>query len=913
MEPSETFTVGLRGPTNATLADSRGTATITDDDTANPSPPPPPLPELSIGNATVAEDAGNAQFRVTLSRQSSDTVSVAYRTGDGSADVGSDYTHRNASLAFQPGETSLTIAVPVIDDADEEGNETFTVTLGDPQNATLRTAQGTATIIDNDTEASTQLRPPPQQQQQPPPPQPPPPQPPPQPPPGQQPPGQQPPGQQPPGQQPPGQQPPGQQPPGQQPPGQQPPEPQPPEPEPPPELAVDDVTVAEDGGNARFTVSLSRHSTVLVAVDFATSDGTARAGSDYRAFAGMLSFRPGETRKMLAVPVLDDHEDEADETFTVGLSNPRNATLADAEGTATITDVEYPGVSVSFGAAAYSVREGGFVQVAVELSTPPGRPLTIPLTHGPAGGAGENDYSGVPRSVRFAAADTRRSFLVAAEEDAEQDAGESVILGFGALPPRVAEAEPARSRVTIEDTTERVVQVPPEWLRQFAGAAAAHVVAALDGRLRCEPYRGPAEAAPDRRAPRWRCTPFPGPASLPLHGPAPDAPLAADSPAAVAAAELPEFLYPAAQREAGPTLSLWGRGSFSHFEDPRHAAATGGDVASAVLGADVLADRVLGGIALSHSQGDGTAAVDGVPAAVAASLTALHPYLRLGVAERVSLWGTLGLGYGTLTLTPPDGESLATDLGMQMAAAGAVAEIVAPTGGAGLAVALKADALVLRIDSGEAAPLAAAGADATRLRLVLEGAYEFVIAEGGWLAPFVDAGARFDGGAEEAGLGVEVGGGVRLADRVNHVTAALEAHVLLLHEVEDSERWSMSGSLRYDPSPESERGPYFTLSSSRQADAGGMESIAAAPVPASATAGLSLAAEVGYGIPVLDGSATGTPWVGMSLADASPEYRLGYRLAVGSDLHLGIVATLRDRTATNEPPDYAIVLLLSLR
>lgn len=51
----------------------------------------------------------------------------------------------------------------------------------------------------------------------------------------------------------------------------------------------------------------------------------------------------------------------------------------------------------------------------------------------------------------------------------------------------------------------------------------------------------------------------------------------------------------------------------------------------------------------------------------------------------------------------------------------------------------------------------------------------------------------------------------------------------------------------------------------------------------------SLAIELGYRIPVPDGFATGAPWVGM-LADASPEYRLGYRLAVGSDLHLGIVA-----------------------
>ena len=145
------------------------------------------------------------------------------------------------------------------------------------------------------------------------------------------------------------------------------------------------------------------------------------------------------------------------------------------------------------------------------------------------------------------------------------------------------------------------------------------------------------------------------------------------------------------------------------------------------------------------------------------------------------------------------------------------------------------------------------------------------------------------------------------------MTAELEARVLLVHAVDDSERWSMSGSLRYDPSPDSELGPYFTLSSSRETGAAEIEGGATAPVAAAAATGLSIDTELGYGVPVLDGSATGTPWVGMSLSDGSPEYRLGYRLAVGSDLHFGIVGTLRDGTTANEPPDYAVVLLFSLR
>ena len=202
---------------------------------------------------TLAESGGSAVFTVSLSQQSSTTVTVAYATANDTARAGSDYTARSGTLAFQPGERRKTITIPVLDDSDDEANETFTVRLSSPHNATLSYSQGTATITD-DAAAN------------------------------------------------------------------------PPPPPPPPELTIHDATVPEDAGSARFTVSLSRQSTALVTVDFATSDVTARAGSDYAASGGTLTFQPGETGKTLAVPVLDDSEDEADETFTVGLSNPRNAT-----------------------------------------------------------------------------------------------------------------------------------------------------------------------------------------------------------------------------------------------------------------------------------------------------------------------------------------------------------------------------------------------------------------------------------------------------------------------------------------------------------------------------------------------------------------------------------------------------------
>ena len=111
----------------------------------------------------------------------------------------------------------------------------------------------------------------------------------------------------------------------------------------PPGLAVADATVEEaQGATVDFTVTLSRAASAAVTVDYATSDGTATAGSDYTATSGTLAFAVDETEKTVSVPVLDDAHDEGAETFTLTLSNPSggNAYLADATATGTIENTD---------------------------------------------------------------------------------------------------------------------------------------------------------------------------------------------------------------------------------------------------------------------------------------------------------------------------------------------------------------------------------------------------------------------------------------------------------------------------------------------------------------------------------------------------------------------------------------------
>ena len=75
-------------------------------------------------------------------------------------------------------------------------------------------------------------------------------------------------------------------------------------------------------------------------MDYATSDGTAVAGSDYTAASGTLTFNAGDTSQTVQVTVLTDSEDESQEALTLALSNPSQATLDDATGTGTIENGE---------------------------------------------------------------------------------------------------------------------------------------------------------------------------------------------------------------------------------------------------------------------------------------------------------------------------------------------------------------------------------------------------------------------------------------------------------------------------------------------------------------------------------------------------------------------------------------------
>ena len=133
-----------------------------------------------------------------------------------------------------------------------------------------------------------------------------------------------------------------------------------------PTLIVNNVTLDEgnDGtNNALFTVTLSRPVAKFVAVRFATSDGTATAGSDYLTNAGLLVFAPGITSRTLNVPILGDADFEGDETFFLNLSSPINAAIAVSPGVAIIRNDDLPPATPDLAAALQLDGVAGFMNV----------------------------------------------------------------------------------------------------------------------------------------------------------------------------------------------------------------------------------------------------------------------------------------------------------------------------------------------------------------------------------------------------------------------------------------------------------------------------------------------------------------------------------------------------------------------
>ena len=197
-----------------------------------------------------------------------------------------------------------------------------------------------------------------------------------------------------------------------------------------PLLSVNDASVTEGNAGtatATFTVTLSAASGQTVTVDWATVDGIASQPSDYVADSGTLTLVPSDTSQSIDVTVNGDVLDEADEGFGITLSNDVNASIADGSGIGTISDDDpMPAVSVN---ETTSVTEGNILTTTatftVTLSAASGQAVTVNWATEDDSATQSSDYAAAWGTVTFAPGETSKTFEVSVNGDLDPELDEA--------------------------------------------------------------------------------------------------------------------------------------------------------------------------------------------------------------------------------------------------------------------------------------------------------------------------------------------------------------------------------------------------------------------------------------------------------------------------------------------------------
>jgi hypothetical protein len=451
-EFDEQFFLNLSEATNATIADTQGEATIVDNDS----------PGLQIDDVGVFESNDGtrvAKFTVTLAAASDREVKVNFGTANDTATAGTDYSATSGVLTFAPGVVSQTIDVPIIGDGIDELDERFFVNLSGATNATISDGQGTGTIRNDDltvsigdvtlaegnagtsdavftislssasthpvtvtfstrdgsatvadgdytaangtitfapgvtsqtirvpvtgdnkaegaetfsvvldtitnaqigkgTGVATIAN------------------------------------------------------------------------DDTPTLSVADVVVAEGDldaqgnpqtKNAIFTIRLSNPSTQRVTVNFATQNGSATVeDGDYADATGTVTFNPGEVEKTVSVQIIGDAKAEPDETFTLNLSEPVNATLADGSAIGTIRDMRT--LTVENVREAEGNAGSKVFKFTISLDAPGESPVSVDFaTQDRTATVADGDYNATSGTVQFAIGERTKELEVVVNGDTKNE------------------------------------------------------------------------------------------------------------------------------------------------------------------------------------------------------------------------------------------------------------------------------------------------------------------------------------------------------------------------------------------------------------------------------------------------------------------------------------------------------------
>ena len=521
-----------------------------------------------------------------------------------------------------------------------------------------------------------------------------------------------------------------------------------------------------------------------------------------------------------------------------------------------------------------------------------------------------SDYAAVSGMLVFAAGEMERTVNVPVLDDAHDERTETLMLTL---------SNPSGLRIVDGEATGRIANTDPmpgAWLARFGRMMGSQAVEALAARFaEGDGSRGmlggqavgvasgafEAQSAPP---PWWR-----GEDRAEARTMTPEAFLAGTS----------FHLAAGGDAAVGPGLAVWGRFAQDRFEADDGDGSMDGDVTTGFFGADAEWERLLAGMMVSYSQGEGTyrGAQQG---GIESSVTVVYPYARLHLNERVSVWGLAGTGRGELALEPNGEAAMRTDVALRMVATGVDGRVLKAADG--LALTARLDAMWVGVES-DAAELAASDSDVTRLRLLLDGERGFDVGDGARVTPSGRLGLRLDGGDVDTGTGAELVAGLRYA--AGRLTVEGSVRALIAHEESGYEEWGASGAVRLDPDALG-RGLSLSLSPTWGHTANDADRLWTAPdagafgLAGEDSAQARLEVDLGYGFSLPGGPGVVTPWARVSATEGgSRTDRLGLRWTLApaslwqaSDAALTLEAA-RHRSANDNEDERRIAIKARFR
>jgi hypothetical protein len=140
-EGNEDLTMNLVAVSGVVVDDAQGDGTITDNDAQ---------PNITVDDPSAPENAGPLTFTISLDNPAGVDVNVDYATSDNTATAGADYTATSGTATILAGNTTTTVDVPLTDDSTYEGDETLNLDLSGAVNGVVSKAQGQGTISEDD-------------------------------------------------------------------------------------------------------------------------------------------------------------------------------------------------------------------------------------------------------------------------------------------------------------------------------------------------------------------------------------------------------------------------------------------------------------------------------------------------------------------------------------------------------------------------------------------------------------------------------------------------------------------------------------------------------------------------------------------------------------------------------------------